>query len=224
MRLRILRYLATLAAIRFGCQHSLTVILFHLLNTDVLTQSTSSALKMLILKMNKEPALLERSIGALDHAQCHMLIDRGEYCLALEPASRLLEGASRSGGLGLKSVLTRCALLRQGEICFGLGNLVEAKHYYQRSIDMAEGRWENSFPDPVGVEAVGRLASLQVHCGDYTAAEGLCRAALDNTWTPLSEPDATGSRSALTATLKRQCRIRGFKIMVAACRILPLNE
>jgi hypothetical protein len=202
IRLSLLRYLTRSAALRLGCRHSLTVILFHLLDGEVFSKSIRSALEMLVATTEKEPGLFRRSIWALNHAQCIMLIDSGKYQLALEPASRLFEGAKKSAGLGLVRMLTRSALLRQGDISYGLGDVTQAKHHYERSIVLAQERYGHPFPDPVGVEAVSRLARLQAEFGDYAAAEQLCRTALENTWTPLSEPDATGIRLALKATLE----------------------
>jgi hypothetical protein len=202
IRLSLLRYLTRLAALRLGCRHSLTVILFHLLDGEVLSRSIRSALEMLVATTGKEPGLLRPSIWALNHAQCIMLIGSGEYQLALEPAARLLEGAQKSAGLGLERMLTRSALLRQGDISYGLGDITEAKHHYERSIVLAQEWHGHPFPDPVGVEAVSRLARLQAEYGDYAKAEQLCITALENAWTPLSEPDATGIRLALKTTLE----------------------
>ena len=66
IRLSLLRYLTRSAALRLGSRHSLIVILFHLLDGEVLSKSIRNALQMLVATMEKEPGLFRRSVWALN--------------------------------------------------------------------------------------------------------------------------------------------------------------
>jgi tetratricopeptide (TPR) repeat protein len=200
VRIRIIRYLSNLAAARLGCQHPLTIIFFHFLDEEVSAQSIESALQMLIKLTGKEAAVFQRSIWVLEHARCCRLIDEGRYELAQECIPRLFKESHNVSGS--ERLLWRTTLLRQGDISLALENVLEAQGYYEQSINLAVERHGHPFPDALGIEAVKRLAKLHASAGDFITAQELCKEALNNPWTPLSEPDATGIRAALKTELE----------------------
>ena len=205
VRIRIIRYLSNLAAARLGCQHPLTIIFFHFLDEEVSAQSIESALQMLIELTGKEAAVFQRSIWVLEHARCCRLIDEGRYELAQECIPRLFKESHNV--TGSERLLWRTTLLRQGDISLALENVLEAQGYYEQSINLAVERHGHPFPDALGIEAVKRLAKLHASAGDFITARELCKEALNNPWTPLSEPDATGIRAALKTELEETMKM-----------------
>lgn len=214
IRLNLLRYLTKLAAARLGCQHPLTIVLFHFMNDDVLNQSIGRIIQLLIATLDKGAPLLQQSMCIFDRAYRGRPIDERQCSQAQAPALRHERAVKFDHA---ENVSMNSAVLRQEGIKYADEAVEDAEQDYWKSIAIAEVRFGHAFPDSVGVEAVSRLARLYLSGGFYTISQRLCLAALENPWTTLPEPDATDIRLALKATLAEtlSCQRREYHASTA---------
>jgi hypothetical protein len=90
VRAELLRYLTKLAAMKLGCKHPFTIVLFHFIDEDVLLRSAESALQIAITAAESERMLLRRSAWTLNHSYCCLLLDRKEHKAAAAQIDQLL--------------------------------------------------------------------------------------------------------------------------------------
>lgn len=214
VRRSLLRYLTKLAATRLGTRHPQTVILFHLVDENVAAVCIDPALQMVMQTAEREPPLLDQSALSLRHAYCCMLIDHEQYLAAVALMTWLRDEALKL--YGRAGVLTRCALLRKGEIHIGLGAPVDAKISYEEVLQLSEGQHHGTALDAVGIEAATQPARLNLTSGDPAGAQHLCKKALRNPWTLFSKPGLKGMGLTLKVTLE--------EILVTANSILEVRE
>jgi hypothetical protein len=191
VRRSLLRYFTKLAAMRLGIQHPLTVVLFHLLDENVAVLCMTPALQIATKSAERETLYVDDISLRLRHAYCCMLIDCEQYQAALAPQTWLYNEARRV--YGQSGELTRCALLRRGEIEIGLENPENASVIYKEVLELSEGDYYNQHSlDAVGIEAAR---------GDVEGVRHVCKKALEDFWTPFSQRSLKGMGRTLKIML-----------------------
>ena len=176
LRAHVLRFFTKASATKLGCNHPISVVLYHLQEPQILADIVTIAFEVLIdlVGGKLDPQNLE--IWSLRHYYCGILVNQGDYAAAESYGQRLLKQC--------EEVFGRFHWQRR----YFLDELARI-HYFQGFFELAErecqdilqqGREElgDQFPDMVCIYALKRLAWIWQELGDFTQSEEYWRQAL----------------------------------------------
>ena len=175
----ILRFFTKTSAAKLGCNHPLSIVLYHFQEQQVFTDTVRPALEVLMNVFGENLDPISEEFWYIKEDYCTMLRDRGDYVVAQSHGLRFLKQSEEVyGRLHLR---TRYILLEIGynHYHLGLDDLAEAEY-----LDVLQrGREDlgDDFPDRNCIDALQGLAWLYERQGNFVRREECWRAALGGT-------------------------------------------
>lgn len=172
----LLRFFTKVSAGKLGCNHPISVVLYHLQEQQVFAEVTSPVFEVLMDEFGESLGPTNFESWALRYYYCNVLGEQGEYAAAESHGLCFLKQSEEA--FGRLHWRTRGLLLNLADIHFLEEQYDLAKLEFQDVVQRGREDLGDEFPDTGCIIALRQLALIYEVPGDFSRSEEYWRAAL----------------------------------------------
>ncbi len=176
LRAHILRFFMKASALKWGCNHPISIILYHLQEQQILEDVTIIAFEVLmdVARENLDPT--DPEVWYLRERYCEILKERLQWAAAESCGQRFLKQCEDV--LGQFHFYSRLLLLELSSANYAQGLPELAERQLQDVLQRGREGLEDQFPDWTCIHALNILALIWEDRGDFTQSEEYWRQVL----------------------------------------------
>jgi tetratricopeptide (TPR) repeat protein len=172
----LLRFFTKVSVTRFGCNHPISIILYHLQEHQILTDAVTPAFEILMDVFGENGNPTDEEIWSIKANYCLLLTNRGDYAAAESYATRSLKQCGEV--YGRLHWRTRMHLLELGDVYYCQSLYEPAERQYKDILQRGREDLGHEFPDDECIFALQHSAWICEERGDFAQSEDYWRAVL----------------------------------------------
>jgi hypothetical protein len=173
LRTHVLRFFTKASAVRLGCSHPLSIVLYHLQEEQIFADAVTPAFQVLMDVAGEKLNPTNEEVWRIKDNYCSMLRRRQEYAAAESHGLRFLNQCEEI--FGRLHWRTRSLLLELGDVHHLQGLHEIAEREYQDILQRGREDLGDKFPDEFCIYALQHLALICEDRGDVAQCEGYWR-------------------------------------------------
>jgi hypothetical protein len=169
LRTHVLRFFTKVSAARLGCNHPMSIVLYHMQEQDIFASAVTPAYEVLMDVSGENLSPEHEEVWRIKDNYCSMLRRRGEYAAVDSHGLRFLNQCEEV--FGRLHWRTRSLLLELGDVHHWQGLHEIAECEYQDILQRAREDLGDEFPDDLCIYALQHLAMISEDRGDVAQSK-----------------------------------------------------